>query len=218
MTMPRAKRPLRAEEAQAATRKVLAVLVRDGLLLKQDKQLASVVTLMAGEPLSASWWSHPESRMMFRVLSELADHPDVLTTKLLAGKDTFVHRSLWPALLAVATGGEPWQSHGLTGSALGLLARTKRASAPVRSSGAPVSELRSRLLLHAEERHTATGRHELVLRSWKSWAARTSTVPLGSAASGRARLEAACDRIGAPRSLLPWPATRLARSEGAGPA
>lgn len=213
--MPRAKKLLRVDEVQAATRRILAVLVRDGLLLKQDKHLPSVITLLAGKPLSASWWSHPDSRVMFRVLSELADHPDVLVAKLLLGKDTFVHRSLWPSLLAVAVGEEPWQSHGLTRAARRLLARTRGASVPVRSSGAPVRELLARLLVHAEESHTASGRHEMVLASWESWAMRVSAAPLRSPADGRVRLEAASERIGAPRSALPWSASTAASANRA---
>ena len=81
--------------------RVLAALGDQGLLLKQDKLVPSVVGILTGESLRTSWWSHPKARLIFSVLSELADHPDVLFTKLLWQKDTLVHRSLWPALLAV---------------------------------------------------------------------------------------------------------------------
>src|SRR2546423_8801307 len=80
---------------------VLAALSQHGLLLKQDKELPNVVTILTGEKLSTSWWSHPKGKLIFRVLSELADHPDVIVTKLLAGTDTLVHRRLWPALVAL---------------------------------------------------------------------------------------------------------------------
>src|SRR5690242_21492457 len=99
---------------EAGMSTVLAALARHGLLLKQDKRLPSAVTLLAGEPLASSWWSHPQGRLIFRVLTALADHPDVLVTKLLDGKDTFVHRPLWPALLAAAGAGESWQTRDLS--------------------------------------------------------------------------------------------------------
>ena len=82
---------------------VLATLSRLGLLLKQDKELPNVVTILTGEKLSASWWSHPQGKLIFNVLRELEDHPDVLVAKLIAGKDTLVHRRLWIAFLAAAS-------------------------------------------------------------------------------------------------------------------
>lgn len=47
--------------------------------------------------------------MIFGVLSELEDHPDVLFLKLLNRKVTLMHRSLWPAWLAIVSKPEPWQ-------------------------------------------------------------------------------------------------------------
>jgi hypothetical protein len=188
----------------APTLEILKVLARSGLLLKQDKHLPSVVTLLAGEALTKSWWSHPHSQLMYRVLTELADHPDVLLTKLLLGKDTFVHRSLWPAFLAVASAREPWQLRGLSGSARALLARTARAQAPVMSAGAPVRELLSRLLVHAAEIHTPEGRHQMAVASWSSWAARAGATPCGSLEEGRQALERASHALGADHGALPW--------------
>jgi hypothetical protein len=188
---------------QPRSLEVLAALERSGLLLKQDKQLPSVVTLLAGAPLSSSWWSHPESRLMFRVLSELTDHPDVLVTKLLA-KDTFVHRTLWPAFLTVVSAREPWQVAGLPAPARRLLARTDRAAAPVRPTGAATRELVARLLVHATEIHTDEGHHEIAVQSWASWRAQAAVAPLDSVDEARRVLEDASRRLGAPREALPW--------------
>ena len=68
-------------------------LVQNGLLLKQDKSLPSVVGIFTGETVSGSWWSHPRAHEIFAVLNELTDHSDVLVTKLLYRKDTLVHRA-----------------------------------------------------------------------------------------------------------------------------
>lgn len=183
---------------------VIQALERTGLLLKQDKQLPSVVTLIVGAPLASSWWSHPQGRLIFRVLATLADHPDVLLTKLLFAKDTLVHRTLWPALLAVAGAGEAWQTQRLSPAARALLKRARSAQAPLSASGAPVRELQSRLLLHAAEVHTPSGRHQMLLSAWPAWAARVKTAPLDSAEDGRQRLAAAARALGAPLSALPW--------------
>jgi hypothetical protein len=66
----------------APTTRVLASLAEHGLLLKQDKRLPNVVTILIGEALPTSWWSHAKAPLIFRVLSELGDHPDVLLTGL----------------------------------------------------------------------------------------------------------------------------------------
>src|SRR5712691_13099353 len=94
--------------------RVLAALGDKGLLLMQDKTFPSVVGILTGESLRTSWWSHPKAQLIFSVLTELTDHPDVLFTKLLCHKDTLVHRSLWPAVLAVGSARERWQVQGLS--------------------------------------------------------------------------------------------------------
>ena len=188
----------------AAAPEVLSDLSRLGLLLKQDKCLPSVITLLLGEPLATSWWSHPKSRRIFRILTQIADHPDVLLTKLLCGKDTLVHRTLWPAFLAVATSGESWQTQRLSAAARLLLRQTLRTRAPVTSVGAPVRELASRLLVHTAEVHTPGGGHRLTVNTWSSWAAGAAVAPLSSLSRAREELEAACRTLGAPLASLPW--------------
>ena len=81
---------------------LLTRLREHGLLLQQDKRLPDVATAVAGEPIRGSWWAHPRAHAIFACLSELEQHPDTLATKLIAGKVTFIHRRLWPALVRVA--------------------------------------------------------------------------------------------------------------------
>jgi hypothetical protein len=189
--------------AEPAAR-VLDALSRSGLLLTQDKRLPNVVTLVSGQSLSTSWWSHPKGRLIFAVLSELSEHPDVLFTKLLSRKVTLVHRQLWPALLAVASGDQPWQLHRLSPSARTLLTTVNESNVPVRSSGQTVRELESRLLVHTEEVHTESGRHETALETWSAWSRRVGVKPLRSSMLGRQVLEKAANAIGALSSALPW--------------
>ena len=105
----------------AEFRKVFRELQRYGLLLESDPRLPSLTQLVAGEPMKGSWWGHPKGRLIFRITREIAAHPDVAVTKLISGKVTFVHRKLWPTLLAVATAHEPWQTRKLSAAARGLL-------------------------------------------------------------------------------------------------
>src|SRR5581483_10384497 len=116
--------------------KVLHALERHGLLLKQDKVLPNVVTLLTGESLAGSWWSHANAREIFATLSQLSDHPDVLFVKLLRKKDTLVHRSLWPALLTAIGASSARLSRELSAPARALLLQAERSEAPVAASGA----------------------------------------------------------------------------------
>jgi len=189
-------------------RRILAQLRRHGLLLKQDKALPSVVGLVTGEVLAASWWSHPRAKEIFELLQGLSERPDVLETKLIGGKVTFVIGALWPAWLGVVTSGESWQIAGLSVAAKELLSRVKRAG-ELEASGAVVKELEQRLLLRSEQRHTASGKHVLVLESWENWADRRAVRALPVVRS-KVVLERAASSLGAPLSALPWHARRRA--------
>lgn len=189
---------------------VLAALADNGLLLKQDKALPNVVGILTGESLRTSWWSHPKARLIFSVLSELAEHPDVLLTKLLYRKDTLVHRSLWPAVLAVGKAREQWQVQGLSGDSKRILERLDRGDGPVRATGAPVKELEARLLVTAQEIHTESGRHEMALESWHAWSRRVGCSTIQSAPRARRALEEASVALGAPLNSLPWQAKSAA--------
>jgi len=189
---------------------VAAALARYGLLLKQDKVLPSVVTMMTGGPLSASWWGHPKGREIFACLCRLADDPDVLVTKLISRKDTFVHRELWPSLLAVATAHESWQLDGLARESRKLWQEVE-AKGAILASGKTAAELETRLLVHGEQVHTESGAHKNRLESWAAWCERVDLKTDMVAAAGRARLEQAVVAIGGTGRELPWRTRRLKR-------
>jgi hypothetical protein len=189
---------------------VLQALSTKGLLLLQDKQLPNVVTLVTGDTPRGSWWSHPKGRLVFGVLTELEEHPDVLFTKLLGKKVTLVHRTLWPPLLTVMSAGEPWQLRGLSEAARRLLASVNEQQRPVPASGAAVKELETRLLVHTQEVHTETGRHELMVQPWAVWARHAKVKPLRSMSAARERIEKAAEAIGADLTLLPWRSRKVA--------
>jgi len=184
--------------------RVLKALAENQLLLKQDKSVPNVVSILTGESLRTSWWSHPKAHFIFAVLSKLADHPDVLFAKLVCGKDTMIHRSLWPAVLAVGRAREPWQAQGLSDGAKRVLERLDREEGSVRAVGAPVRELEKRLLATSREIHTEGGRHEMALESWQAWAARVRCRPAASVPQARKTLEEAAIGLGAPLDALPW--------------
>ncbi|MGH9365179.1 MAG: AlkZ-related protein [Thermoanaerobaculia bacterium] len=188
---------------EAETRQILVELERRGLLMLQDKSLPSVVSLLTGETLKGSWWAHPRSHEIFRCLTELGEHPDVLFCKLVAGKVTLVHRRLWPALIAVATSKEPWQTQSLSREASSLWKRVEKSSSVV-ASGPPVKELERKLLAFAREEHTESGAHRMVIESWSRWGKRVRCEAGLTPAEGRQQLERAVSALGAGLSTLPW--------------
>lgn len=201
-----------SSRASARQETLLAHLERIGLLLESDKELPSVASIIAGEPIAGSWWGHPKGQEIFNTLGRLMDHPDVLTAKLVSGKVTLVHRALWPHVLAMATCGEAWQTDRLSAAAKTLLKRVRRDEL-LRTTGDDVRELERRLLVLGTSVHTETGDHAKALSTWERWAAETKTRASDVAAARRA-LEDALTRLGGGR--LPWQASaaRKQRSRG----
>jgi hypothetical protein len=183
---------------------VTIALKTHGLLLKQDKQVPSVVSIITGESLRGSWWGHPQSHSIFSVLSALEDDPEVALTKLINRKDTFVHRRLWPALLAVGGAREAWQLQGLSDEGLKLLHLVDHGAGAVRATGTAAKALQVRLLVTAQQVHRDDGRHELALESWTAWSRRLGCKALRSSIEGRRELERATQSLGAPVRWLPW--------------
>lgn len=192
------------------TRHLLRILRAQGLLLKQDRALANVVSILVGHSVAGSWWAHREAHRIFRALSALAHRPEVLVAKLVAGKDTFVHRRLWPALVGVGRAREPWQLSHLSPPARRLLAALARRGQLV-STGAAARELAVRLLVHSTESHSALGRHVRVLETWERWARRRGLRRVLAPAAARAALERTAAALGAKPSALPWHRFRASR-------
>src|SRR5713101_4209533 len=101
-------------------------LQSSGLLLESDAALPSVAGLVAHEPIRGSWWGHPRGHDIFQANEQLAAHPDVISCRLISSKVTYVHRSLWRALFAVANSREAWQLNRISPSARSLLSKVMR--------------------------------------------------------------------------------------------
>ena len=207
-----------AREANAF-QKVMEELESTGLLLLADKYLPSVTTIVTGEPVRGSWWSHPRSHQIFAVATRLGDDPNVTTVKLVSGKVTFVHRRLWSALLAVARSRASWQCKGLTAKARSLLVTVEKegqirmdqwlrnrpdSAAWKRAAG----ELEKRLLVCASEVHTESGAHSKALGSWEHWARPLGVDPeTPDVEAGRSKFErtvADMNRRTGGSGRLPW--------------
>ena len=218
-TRDAATRPSVPSGKYADGERVLRALARQGLLLLQDPRLPSVAGLVAGGPVHGSWWGHPKGQQIFRVSEWLADHPEVLVNRLVSRKVTYVHRRLWPAILAVARAREPWQTRGLSRMARAILTRlrrfgrlrTDRIAGPARRVSGAARELEERLLVHTEWIHTERGAHARMLETWDHWARRNKLGTTGRAAPtpGDAvatleRLVAGMNADCAANGRLPW--------------
>ena len=81
----------------------LAFIRKHGIVLESARGvIPSLAEQIAGEPIRGSWWVHPRSHDIWKVTRAVRDSPEVLVCRLVAGKITFVHERVWPALVRVA--------------------------------------------------------------------------------------------------------------------
>jgi hypothetical protein len=188
---------------------VLAQLKEHGLLLQTDANLPNVCVLITGAPVRGSWWAHPRSHEIFRANCELVAHPDVLVSKLISGRGTYLHRALWPAVIAIGRARESWQIDHLSQDAYNLLAEVD--GKPIRTDrrvNKPASELETNLLVYSEQFHTETGTHARSLESWEHWSSRTGymgeQITLASAKLTLEDVVASLNRKFKGHGRLPW--------------
>jgi hypothetical protein len=200
--------------------KVFQQLEADGLLLLSDSDLPNVTRLVANEKMRGSWWSHERAQTIFAISEMLEDHPDVMITKLILGKVTFVHRELWNRIYSIGIAREEWQLKKLSaeGKALlkamdevGWIQTNKLGKTFGAKPGETARELELRLLIHSEQIHTESGAHAKVLETWPTWAKRIgfrarAKDPLAARRFLEERLTDINDKHNASGSL-PWPTT-----------
>jgi hypothetical protein len=88
----------------------MAFVRRHGIVLVSAKGPAPRLTeAIAGEPIKGSWWGHSKGHQIFAILQKLEDSPEILVCRLIAGRVTFVHRRLWPAIVKLANHFQPDQ-------------------------------------------------------------------------------------------------------------
>ena len=184
-------------------------LKKYGLLMLNDPALPNLCRLVAGERVCGSWWVHPRAQEIFQVYDALEDHPDVLILKLISGKVTYIHRTLWPQIVAIGRAREPWQTKDLSAAARKLLTAVDQAPVePGREKAAAAKELDARILVFSAQFHSGSGAHIRRLESWNHWANRRRFSPTSTtAASARKALEeriANLNREFAGRARLPW--------------
>ena len=157
---------------------IFEALQQFGLLLESDQKLPSVASLIAQKPIRGSWWGHAKGQEIFDALQQIADHKDVLFTKLLSGKVTLVHRKFWCELISIGEAQEEWQTAKISTAARFLLEQVEQQEALLTNEmtwpkklpgklGDAVRELEKYLLVHAEQFHTQGGEHAKRLQTWQ---------------------------------------------------
>ena len=162
---------------------VLDCLERVGVMLETDRAFPSVAGLMVSEPIKGSWWAHSMANDIYMLSRGLIRHPDTILLKLLSGKTTYVHRRLWPELVAIGTAQESWQTRALPASARAMLKKVERQGSlrldelrgadKARATATDARILESRLLVIGDEVHTASGAHVKRIETWEHWSWRT---------------------------------------------
>ena len=81
----------------------LAFVRRHGIVLEgASGPVPSLATAVVGGPIHGSWWGHKMGKEIFWLTRAVRASSDVLVCRLVAGKITYVHRRLWPALVRMA--------------------------------------------------------------------------------------------------------------------
>jgi len=203
----------------ADEKRVFTALKKYGLLLLNDSALPNLCRLAVGERVRGSWWAHPRAQEIFQVYDALEDHPDVLIMKLISGKVTYIHRALWPQVVAIGRSREPWQMKTLSAAARKLLSAVDKAPVrPGREKAAAARELDARMLVFTAQFHAESGAHVRRLESWDHWSGRTGAFQDSIApAAARHSLEERISNLNHEfdgRGRLPWQGRRLMVDSG----
>src|SRR5437763_15938136 len=84
-------------------RAALAFVRRHGVVLEGARgPVPNLVEAVVGGPIRGSWWGHKKGEEIFWVTRAVRDSPGGLVCRLVAGRVTYVHRGLWPALVRLA--------------------------------------------------------------------------------------------------------------------
>ena len=88
----------------------IAFIREHGVVLEAGRgPIRSLAEVVAGGPIRGSWWSHPRGKEIFRITRAVRASSQILVCRLVAGKITFVHKRLWPALIRMSDRFKPSQ-------------------------------------------------------------------------------------------------------------
>ncbi|MER9056730.1 hypothetical protein [Mesorhizobium sp. M0910] len=194
-------------------------LESQGLIpLSPAEGLVSLVDLILGPGVTGNWWSHHRANDAYNAYSALANDPDVIVIKLIDYKVTLIHRSLWACVFKIALDNKRirWRRSFLSPDGLRLFNLVERAGLvaldfividlemPRKTLTKERKKLEEWGLVLSKEEHTPSGRHDIVLESWRS-AARTRMVAPPASLTVISAYQEIRSRIGRHKSSLALP-------------
>jgi hypothetical protein len=161
---------------KAMAKKIFTLIEKDKILLLQDKSFPNVISKITGETIAGSWWGHPMGNPIYNGLQWLHDNHPVLVIKLVSGKVTYVHESLFADLYTILREPRDWQIKKLTPDDLKLLkyiSKKKKVASDdskladlVKDPKKSLANLEKSLVVSAEEEHTESGKHVKIFAPW----------------------------------------------------
>lgn len=158
-------------------KKISKLLQKNKILLLQDKSFPNIVSKIVNEKISGSWWGHPLANPIYNGLNWLEHNQNVLLIKLLDGKVTYVHESLFSDFYSIVSQARDWQLSKLKSDELNLLKYVSKKNKVlsddpklkelVVDSKKSFSVLEKKLLLYSSEEHTESGKHIKEFLPWK---------------------------------------------------
>ena len=81
----------------------LGFVRRHGIVLMSARGPApSLAERIVGGAIRGSWWAHPRSHEIYRLMTAVSESREVLVCRLVDGRVTLIHRRLWPAVARLA--------------------------------------------------------------------------------------------------------------------
>ena len=158
-------------------KKILSLLEKDKILLLQDKSFPSIVSKIIGQNIVGSWWGHPMANPIYNGLRWLEDHHPVLIIKLISGKVTYVHESLFADIYSIVREPRDWQLKKLNDddqAVLKYIQKKKKVVSNdpqlmnlVKDAKKSLLNLEKKLLVYSSEEHTESGKHIKEFKIWK---------------------------------------------------
>ncbi|MCH8906610.1 MAG: hypothetical protein IH840_05935 [Candidatus Heimdallarchaeota archaeon] len=147
----------------------------------------SLISEIVGKPIRGSWWSHPQGNLIYMISEGLADSLEILTVKLVYGKVSYVHKTLWTALYRVVTD-IAWRNKriaSLNSIEKRLLMEVEdrevvrinelitewpsTSKAQKKEITKARKQLESSLLVYSHQFHSEKGSHSTEIKLWENW-------------------------------------------------
>jgi hypothetical protein len=158
-------------------KKIFKLIEKNKLLLLQDKIFPNIVSEVIGKEIAGSWWGHQLANPIYNGLQWLEHNRNVLTLKLVDGKVTYLHESLFADIFSIVCEPRDWQLKRLSDSDHDLLKyifkKTKVTSDDLyvnkltKDTKKSFVTLERKLLVYSIEEHTESGKHVKQYMNWK---------------------------------------------------